>query len=113
MTENNKTNQECNICLQPITKNFATLNCNCKVNYHKECLDNWLQENPSCPNCRKKVIVNATKEDKYSVPNNSGRNKLIYVFYHEDIAKKIDITGLACTSFTAGVCVGTLCCTIS
>ena len=28
---------ECNICLQPITHNFATLNCNCKVNYHKEC----------------------------------------------------------------------------
>ena len=118
MTDKNKTKQEnikqeCNICLQLITKNFATLNCDCKVNYHKECIDNWLQENPSCPNCRKKVIIDATKKDKYSNLHYYGRNNLIYVFYHEDINKHLDISGLACTSFTAGLCIGTLCCTIS
>ena len=106
-------NKFCSICQNNIKKNEIKI-LPCNHVFCKSCLNEWKKRNKnSCPNCRKKVIVNATKEDKYSVPNNSGRNKLIYVFYHEDIAKKIDITGLACTSFTAGVCVGTLCCTIS
>jgi len=46
---------DCPICYQKIKKTdpFSILNCNCKNIYHSNCIDIWLNQNKSCPTCRK------------------------------------------------------------
>ena len=46
--------EECAICSSEITEGHA-LECACPYFYHKECLQKWLDLNPSCPTCRKLV----------------------------------------------------------
>jgi len=43
----------CIICSNEITNHFITLNCNCNYIYHNNCIQEWFQNNLSCPTCRK------------------------------------------------------------
>ena len=44
-------NKECSICLESFdTKNTIVLNCN--HYFHRECINEWLLINNSCPICR-------------------------------------------------------------
>jgi hypothetical protein len=47
------TNQECSICLDPISEN-AIQCCKCGHCFHEECIKRWLKKNPTCPLCRQK-----------------------------------------------------------
>lgn len=42
----------CTICLNEVKAVPLT----CGHVFHKKCIDKWLKENSSCPNCREKVI---------------------------------------------------------
>jgi hypothetical protein len=46
---------ECSICIQKNNEPTITLKCTCLNFYHKDCIDNWLLVNPSCPTCKVKV----------------------------------------------------------
>lgn len=40
----------CCICLNEIEKTVCSLKCNHK--FHKKCVEDWLEKNPTCPICR-------------------------------------------------------------
>lgn len=44
----------CAICYQPIYYFYYQSNCNCKLYYHLECINEWYSFNRSCIQCRKK-----------------------------------------------------------
>jgi E3 ubiquitin-protein ligase RNF38/44 len=46
---------ECSICIHKNNEPSITLKCSCLNFYHKECIDNWLHVNPSCPTCKTTV----------------------------------------------------------
>jgi hypothetical protein len=50
----------CSICLEQIKKRqkFRALPCSNTVNhrFHTKCIDQWLKNNNSCPECRAKVF---------------------------------------------------------
>ena len=43
----------CPICYNKITNEFAILNCSCNYLYHNECISKWFKMKKSCPTCRK------------------------------------------------------------
>jgi len=45
-------NDRCNICLSQIKSGETIRILECNHNFHSECLDKWLIENDTCPNCR-------------------------------------------------------------
>lgn len=45
----------------------------CKHIFHKQCLDEWLRVNASCPTCRKSIF-NDTNTNNNSSNNNSNNN---------------------------------------
>ena len=50
---------ECFICLETINEPNAEilLKCDCSKNYHKSCLQKWIDERNCCPIC-KMVVIN-------------------------------------------------------
>ena len=46
---------DCPICLQQLNGVVIKMNC-CKLDIHKACMDRWLNNNDSCPNCRANVV---------------------------------------------------------
>lgn len=50
----------CPVCLSKIESNEYIRKLKCNHLFHKKCIDKWLRnniDNPSCPNCRLKVII--------------------------------------------------------
>jgi hypothetical protein len=55
----NEEKNECSICLEEITsKALDKKQLNCGHNFHKECVNEWLETNNTCPLCRTQVITN-------------------------------------------------------
>jgi len=58
MNENNDNDNEnnCIICYEKCKKNSVNIdfiiNCKCKMNYHKKCIEEWLNIKNKCPICR-------------------------------------------------------------
>jgi hypothetical protein len=46
--------EECSICYEENDKQCIVLKC--KHVYHKECIDKWLQEHTTCPQCRHELV---------------------------------------------------------
>jgi hypothetical protein len=46
--------EECSICYEENDKQCAVLRC--KHLYHKECIDKWLINNTTCPQCRYELV---------------------------------------------------------
>ena len=55
----NETNtQNCSICLEKYKINETIIKLNCKHEFHKECLEKWLQnDKKDCPLCRSEINV--------------------------------------------------------
>tara|TARA_Y100001958_G_C21247511_1_gene578931 strand:- start:5061 stop:5441 length:381 start_codon:yes stop_codon:yes gene_type:complete len=51
----NDIDDSCSICLEKYKLNDMINRLNCNHIYHKECLDNWIQNN-NCPLCRSIII---------------------------------------------------------
>jgi len=49
-----KSEEECSICYEENDKQCAVLRC--KHLYHKECIDKWLINNTTCPQCRYELV---------------------------------------------------------
>ena len=49
------TNNDCSICLEPLTQNAATA-LPCGHRFHKDCIVNWLvRSQGKCPNCKQRI----------------------------------------------------------
>jgi hypothetical protein len=49
------TNNDCSICLEPLTQNAATA-LPCGHRFHKDCIVNWLSRSQGkCPNCKQRI----------------------------------------------------------
>ena len=46
----------CTICLEDFTVGDHLRKMNCDHIFHKDCIDDWLIRNNSCPICREKAI---------------------------------------------------------
>ena len=46
--------QSCGICLEEKNKGQECRELSCGHSFHRECIDPWLQKNPTCPLCREK-----------------------------------------------------------
>jgi len=47
---------ECSICLEKYKVNDKILNLNCRHSFHKDCINIWLKDNNTCPQCRENII---------------------------------------------------------
>ncbi|XP_053623266.1 uncharacterized protein LOC128682538 isoform X2 [Plodia interpunctella] len=45
--------EECSICFDVILKNQQVTTLPCTHHFHSDCIAPWLQEQQTCPNCRK------------------------------------------------------------
>ena len=77
----------CNICFEEIDKFDLTAVwcCQCKQEFHKHCLDSWIQINNSCPVCRKEYdtesqFVTKLLQNKSKILKNKNK-KLIKNLY--------------------------------
>lgn len=61
---------ECTICLCSIEKTEKIYKNNCNHIFHKDCIEKWLINSGSCPNCKAQIPVN-----KIIFPNYRGYNK--------------------------------------
>ena len=48
-----KEEKECSICLENIHFGDFIKCCNCSHCFHKECIERWLENNKTCPLCRR------------------------------------------------------------
>ncbi len=48
-------NDNCTICLEPLSEDEATYALNCNHTYHRDCITRWLHQHPTCPLCREPV----------------------------------------------------------
>lgn len=47
----------CPICLEEIDIDGKKLDCDCNYVYHGNCIDEWLNKQNTCPQCRKNFSV--------------------------------------------------------
>ncbi|XP_045457089.1 E3 ubiquitin-protein ligase RNF126-like isoform X2 [Melitaea cinxia] len=47
--------EECSICFEVILRDQEIMALPCTHNFHTKCILPWLQEQQTCPNCRKSV----------------------------------------------------------
>ena len=47
---------ECSICLERYVVNDKIINLDCRHSFHKGCLNEWLKNNNTCPQCRENII---------------------------------------------------------
>tara|TARA_A100001015_G_scaffold224568_1_gene253240 strand:- start:3972 stop:4382 length:411 start_codon:yes stop_codon:yes gene_type:complete len=46
----------CSICLEKYKVNDKVMNLKCRHSFHKDCLNKWLKNNNTCPQCRENII---------------------------------------------------------
>lgn len=47
---------ECSICLEKYKVNDKIMDLNCRHSFHKDCINHWLKNNNTCPQCRENII---------------------------------------------------------
>ena len=47
---------ECSICLEKYKVNDKVLNLKCRHSFHRDCINQWLRDNNTCPECRENII---------------------------------------------------------
>ena len=65
--------QFCSICLDNIDNNLKQTQCN--HYFHKECLNKWLNNNNTCPNCREELKKDKKIENMFLINE-------IYIIQH-------------------------------
>ncbi|XP_013138502.1 PREDICTED: E3 ubiquitin-protein ligase SDIR1-like isoform X1 [Papilio polytes] len=53
--ERNWVTEECSICFEVIQRSQEVMTLPCSHNFHQACILPWLQEQQTCPNCRKRT----------------------------------------------------------
>ncbi len=86
---------ECNICLEELADNTSARRLNCDHYFHQNCIETWLTNKYSCPNCNQNVIhaVSHFKEpnEGFSTDNNSINYDLVKNCDDAEITKIADI----------------------
>ena len=49
-------NTDCSVCLEKMNHGDNIIQLICGHIYHKDCVDGWLLNHNTCPNCRKSII---------------------------------------------------------
>lgn len=57
----------CVICLDEINQNPVKISCDCNLEYHRKCIDEALNYNNKCPQCRKENVYITTELDNKSI----------------------------------------------
>lgn len=47
---------ECSICLEKYKVNDKIMDLKCRHSFHKDCINHWLKNNNTCPQCRENII---------------------------------------------------------
>ncbi len=72
---------QCSICLLDLKKDVRTLKCEHK--YHKNCINEWISKNNTCPLCRDIIsVIEASVATHVTVPSNNN------IYCHIDKKKK-------------------------
>ena len=53
---------QCSICLVGMDPSLTFLRLECGHSYHHECLEQWLRQHDSCPECRRPVCENVSPD---------------------------------------------------
>ena len=87
-TKNKNEDNVCFICYEeklPSLKlkniNCYTKNCECNIDIHKKCLDEWYNKNSTCPICIKFMYKKIDKKDDV----NKNKNTKIIIFVKQNI----------------------------
>lgn len=56
-SQNNHRNTNCVVCISEISTGEAVRTLPCMHFFHKDCIDQWLKTNMSCPVCKRTVSV--------------------------------------------------------
>ena len=51
----------CPICLDKIYIFYYKCKCNCKAQYHLDCINTWFEKKQYCPICKKPDLTNTNK----------------------------------------------------
>ena len=94
LDELNESNKECIICWLPSSKDtpvkcvkdnsFYVSNCKCNAFFHDICLQKWLNNRSSCPNCRSNIHVKHIENNDFCIKITTYAvillNNTLYVF---------------------------------
>ena len=78
--ELNSEGNMCPICLSEMVVGETARKLRCDHMFHKQCVDEWLRVNASCPTCRKRIIdensgSGSNEETNHSSHGNSSSNE--------------------------------------
>lgn len=51
----------CSICMEEHKDDDVIMELPCTHCFHEDCVTQWIQENNSCPNCKKKIVASPSK----------------------------------------------------
>ena len=97
---------DCSICLNNISENFTSLDCDHKFCNH--CICEWIEKNKlkTCPNCRcditKMIIVNNGETTEKIVTKITSFNEILNIF-HIEKSVFADLTDEEINGATAGI----------
>eukprot|EP00903_Cladosiphon_okamuranus_P008118 g7819.t1 len=60
---------ECMVCLESYTAGDRVCRIPCGHAFHAECIENWLEQNPSCPECRLKLQSSTVEVIRQAPPS--------------------------------------------
>ena len=85
----NGDNSTCPICLNDMVIGDEARVMECKHTFHKQCLDEWLRVNASCPTCRKSIYNDDNN------PNSSNSNQATLLPSSSNNQGNINITSMS------------------
>ena len=71
----NEIDNKCSICWEPVLRNSKTLLCDHK--FHRNCINTWLNQNTTCPLCRREVAPTINRPSSFNRNNSSNINRIL------------------------------------
>ncbi|ESN94436.1 hypothetical protein HELRODRAFT_164276 [Helobdella robusta] len=73
-------NEECCICSKEFVQSSFIYEMVCRHAFHFKCLDMWLENNGSCPYCRKDIVSKKAKDSNYFIEDKEDGSKLVLIY---------------------------------